>query len=127
MNMYFKCSEKHITAIKAKKFPPNENSRKIRWFSRKRRCKMTPHVTLHYLVPSISLNEDFRWSICGSLAHFRRCARAHLYVYRRTREGFFRKRKKERYQARKLPPRKPFVNEGWSYPHSRTRSFELFL
>lgn len=32
---------------------------------------MLPRVTLHYLVSSIFLNEDFRWSICGSLAHFK--------------------------------------------------------
>lgn len=38
-----------------------------------------------YLVPSISLNENFRWSICGSLAHFkpRTCTLIPTYIGKR--------------------------------------------
>lgn len=62
-------------------------------------------------------NENFRWTICGSLAHFKR-TRAHpRSSYIGVHVVFSRRRRRKRYQTRKPSP-SPFVDEGWSYPRS---------
>lgn len=84
----------------------------------------TVRAALHITLPSsIFLEwEAFGGTICGVVWHTLSRIRARPVRRRVCARGggevSFRKRRRKRYQTRKLPPL-PFANEGWSYPRFR--------